>query len=59
MKRIISWILALCLVVSLLPAGVIFAASSGDWKGFRWSLDDAGLLRIDGTGPMPTISGFH
>ena len=57
MKRTISLILTLCLLVSLLPTGVVFAASSGDWKGFRWSLDDAGVLRIDGTGPMPTISG--
>ena len=57
MKRTISLILTLCLLVSLLPTGVVFAASSGEWDGFIWSLDDAGVLLIEGTGPMPTFSG--
>lgn len=57
MKRTISLILTLCLLVSLLPTGVVFAASSGEWDGFIWSLDDAGVLLIEGAGPMPTFSG--
>lgn len=57
-KRILSTLLALCLVLGMLPgvawATVVASGECGD--GVTWSLDDAGTLTIGGTGNMATYS---
>ena len=55
MKRAISWIIALCLVLSVFPAGVLAAeplASGTCGESLNWVLYDSGLLEITGSGEM-------
>ena len=56
MKRILLAFLALCMVVSLLPATAAQAATeiaSGTCgENLTWTLDDEGTLTISGEGPM-------
>lgn len=52
-KKILSFITLLCMVISLLPTNVVFAATSGTCgDNLTWKLDDKGTLTISGTGDM-------
>lgn len=58
-KRILSSLLALCMVLALLPgttlaASVIYSGTCGD--DISWTLDNSGKLTISGTGKM---DDFH
>ena len=54
MKKLLSVLLALVMVLSLLPMGVISvsAATSGTTGDCTWTLDDEGTLTISGEGEM-------
>lgn len=51
MKKIISWILTLSLLLSCL-ALTAFAASGVGSDGVVWQMSDGGKLTISGPGPM-------
>lgn len=54
-KRIISLIVALCLICSMVPmsvSAVTVIVSGTCGKNLRWQLDEDGLLTISGTGAM-------
>lgn len=53
-RRILSALLALCLLLALAPQGLAAGADSGSCGGgVRWAYDGAGTLTISGTGAMP------
>ena len=56
-KRITSSVLALCLTLTLLLAGVWAASpTSGQWADLSWSYDSAArTLTISGAGAMPDV----
>lgn len=62
-KRILSSLLALCMVLALLPgttlaASVIYSGTCGD--DISWTLDNSGKLTISGTGKMDDFhNGAH
>lgn len=54
-KRILSWILAVCLVCSMLPMGVSAAdvvANGTCGENLVWRLDEDGVLTVSGSGDM-------
>ena len=54
MKRLLSALLALCLVLTILPT-MAFAAETASGtcgENVTWALDDAGILTISGSGDM-------
>ena len=56
MKRVLSWILAVCLLFALVPTGAL-AAETGVESGscgedLQWAFYDSGLLQITGSGKM-------
>ena len=56
MKRILSLVLAITMVLSLLPS-IAFAASSGVCgDNLTWTLTDAGVFTLSGTGDMAYYS---
>ena len=63
MKRVLSVLLVLCLIVTLMPglaqtvwADEIAGGSIGD--GLTWSLDSGGVLTISGDGPLPDYKNY-
>lgn len=63
-KKLVSWVLALCLVVSLLPApaqavNIVASGSWGDDNTVTWTLDSEGTLTFDGTGKMMRAGPFN
>ncbi len=58
MKRFLSWILCICMMLSILPvtASAATTVDSGTCgTNVNWSLDSDGVLTISGTGPMDAI----
>lgn len=51
-KRTLSILLALCMVLSLLPAEAQAANSGSCGSNVYWELDDSGTLTISGNGAM-------
>lgn len=51
-KRTLSILLALCMVLSLLPAEAQAASSGSCGSNVYWELDDSGTLTISGNGAM-------
>ena len=59
-KRLLSFVLAVLMIASLLPATALAAdivdsgtcGAEGDGSNLTWTLDSAGLLTISGTGEM-------
>ena len=59
-KRIFSFVLAVLMIASLLPAAALAAdvvasgtcGAEGDGSNLTWTLDSDGLLTIRGTGAM-------
>ena len=57
-RRIMSAVLALCLLLPMLPAAALAADTVSSGKcgtNVTWTLDSAGVLTISGTGPMGNI----
>lgn len=56
MKRVLSWVLTVCLLFALVPMGamavetVVESGSCGE--GLQWAFYDSGLLQITGSGQM-------
>lgn len=59
-KRIFSFVLAVLMIASLLPAAALAAdivnsgtcGAEGDGSNLTWTLDSEGMLTISGTGAM-------
>ena len=51
-KRFLSGLLVLCLLVSMIPVTVRAAESGTCGDNLTWTLSDDGILTISGTGPM-------
>lgn len=59
-KRLLSFVLAVLMIASLLPATALAAdvvksgtcGAEGDGSNLTWTLDSEGLLTISGTGAM-------
>ncbi len=58
MKRTVTLALALLLLLSLLPCGVLAAGTvaSGACGSLTWTLDSEGTLTVSGTGEMPDFA---
>ena len=54
MKKIISVLLCICMMISVLP--VCTSAENTVNDSITWNLDDNGTLKINGTGKMPDYS---
>lgn len=56
MKRVLSWILAICLLFALVPTGALAAEtvveSGSCGEDLQWAFYDSGLLQITGSGKM-------
>ena len=59
-KKILSILLAVCLIFSLLPVSAMAAPTAGGTCGddLTWSID-SGTLTISGTGPMTNYSSHN
>lgn len=59
-KRIISAVLAMCMVLALLPVNAWASeGDGGDWENFGWSYDeDTETLTISGPGAMPKGNSY-
>ena len=58
-KRCISWLMVLCMVVSLLPSTVWAAETVGSGacgENLSWELDSEGTLTIRGSGKMAILT---
>ena len=59
-KRLLSFVLAVLMIASLLPATVLAAdivasgtcGAEGDGSNLTWTLDSDGMLKIEGSGKM-------
>ena len=66
-KRLLSFVLAVLMIASLLPATALAAdivdsgtcGAEGDGSNLTWTLDSEGLLTIGGTGAMKGYSDVH
>ena len=56
MKKTISILLALCMLLALLPFAALADNSGSCGEHAVWTLDDAGTLTISGTGEMDNYS---
>jgi len=57
MKKLLSMILVLCLMVSMMPMMASASTTqSGTWGNLNWVLDDDGTLTISGEGEMEDFS---
>ena len=55
LKRVLSWLLVCCLIMGMVPSTVFAAevvASGTCGENLTWTVDDAGVLTISGTGEM-------
>ena len=66
-KRLLSFVLAVLMIVSILPATALAAdvvasgtcGAEGDGSNLTWTLDSEGLLTISGTGAMKGYSDVY
>ena len=59
-KRILSTLLALCVVLAMLPGTAWAVDKSGSCgPGVTWTFNSAGALTINGSGKMTTRSGWY
>ena len=52
LKRFLSGLLVLCLLVSMIPVTARAAESGTCGENLTWTISDDGVLTISGTGPM-------